>query len=97
MSNKITVYQLDRAGHYIGNVDAWESPLEPGVYHIPAGAIETPPPADVPSDKWPRWHGSAWELITRPTPPAEPTATEKLAAFLQANPDVAALITQPTL
>ncbi len=96
MTNKITVYQLDRAGHFVEAVDAWESALEPGVFHIPAGAIRTPPPADVPEGMAPRWNGSAWEVINRPVPAAQPSPTEKLAAFLLANPDVAALVTPPT-
>lgn len=88
-----TVYQTDRAGQYAGQTLADESPLEPGVYHLPQGAIETAPPDTWPEHQWPRWNGHAWELINRPVPPAEPTATEKLAAFLLANPDVAALVT----
>lgn len=51
-----------------------------------------------PADKWPRYNGHAWELVTRPatTITAEPTAAEKLAAFLSANPDVSALINATT-
>lgn len=91
-----TVYQIDRSGHYLGPTQADESPLEPGTYHLPLGTIEAVPPESWPDHQWPRWNGHAWELITRPVPPAEPTATEKLAAFLLANPDVAALVTPPT-
>lgn len=91
MSSK-TVYQTNVAGLYIGNTVADESPLEPGVFHIPAGAIETPPPEPWPLDKWPRWNGAAWELVTRPTASAEPTPLEKFKTFLSANPDVAAFL-----
>lgn len=38
------VYQANADGYYIGTAEADESPLEPGVYLIPAGCIETPPP-----------------------------------------------------
>lgn len=38
------VYQTNAAGVYVGTTTADESPLEPGVYLIPAGCVETPPP-----------------------------------------------------
>ena len=88
-------YQLTAAGLFLGITEADESPLEPGVYHMPAGCIATPPPETWPDDKWPRWNGSAWQLVNKPTAPAEPSAVEKLAAFLEANPDVAALVDTP--
>ncbi|MDZ5456993.1 phage tail protein [Azohydromonas lata] len=48
--------------------------------------------------EWPRYNGATWELVPRPRPAdqvqAEPTAVEKLAAFLAANPDVADLVTR---
>lgn len=86
------VYQYDRAGLYSGTTEADESPLEPGVYLIPARCTHVEPPADVPDDKWPRWNGCGWDLVNRPTA-AQPTALEKLQAFMEANPDVAELIT----
>jgi hypothetical protein len=51
-----------------------------------------------PDDKWPRFNGHAWELVTRPVAPAQaaPTPVEKLAAFLAENPDVSALINATT-
>lgn len=53
---------------------------------------------DWPQDQWPRFNGHAWELVTRPasTITAEPSAAEKLAAFLASNPDVSALINATT-
>lgn len=88
-----TVYQTDRSGWLIGTSVADESPLEPGVFHIPAGAIEVAPPEEWTADKWPRWSGNAWTLAKRPT---VNTTAEKLAAFLAANPDVAAMIENAT-
>ena len=89
-------YQTDRAGHFICITVADESPMEPGVFYLPAGAVTVAPPDEWPSDKWPRWNGSSWDLVTRPRPPAandnDPVA--KLQAFLAANPDVAALLEQ---
>ena len=91
MSTK-TVYQTDRAGMFAGTTPADESPLEPGVFMLPAGAVETAPPETCPDDKWPRWNGASWDLVTRPTPPAPANDNDPLAkmmAFLDANPDVA--------
>lgn len=89
------VYQLNGAGLLIGETDAPESPLEPGVFHIPAGCTESPPPAEWTEDKWPRWNGSQWQLVNRPAEQVEPSPLEKLQAFLAANPDVAALVEPP--
>jgi hypothetical protein len=91
-----TAYQFDHAGLYIGETVADESPLEPGVYLLPARATLAPPPADVPADMWPRWNGSHWQLVNRPTAPATEDPVAKLAAFLSANPDVAALLQSAT-
>lgn len=88
-----TVYQYDPAGLYIGQTDADESPLEPGVFLIPARCVEVKPP-EHDGDQWPRWNGAKWELITvspsNDNQPASPV--DKLREFLNANPDVAALI-----
>lgn len=93
-----TVFQYDFAGLLIGETQADESPLEPGVFLIPARCTETPPPAEWPGDKWPRWNTVEWELVTKPTPaqPEQPIEdpVAKLQAFLAANPDVAALLQQ---
>jgi hypothetical protein len=86
-----TVYQTDRAGLYMSDAEADESPLEPGVFLIPARAYLIAPPATWPDDKWPRWNGAGWDLVTRPSAPKS-DATAKLAAFIASNPDVAALI-----
>ncbi len=91
-----TVYQTNHAGLYTGTTVADPSPLEPGVFLMPAGTVETPPPESWPEDKWPRWNGAAWQLIPRPQMQAEPTPAEKLAVFLAANPDVQALIQEQT-
>lgn len=46
MTHKI-VYQLDEHGYFINEIHADESPLEPGVFLIPAGCTELEPPAVV--------------------------------------------------
>ena len=91
-------YQFDLAGLYLGETLADESPREPGVYLVPAGCTLTPPPAEVPAGQWPRWNGKAWALIARPAPATAPAEDPvvKLQAFLAQNPDVAALLQDPS-
>jgi hypothetical protein len=86
------VYQFDIAGLYAGQTEADESPLEPGVYLLPARCTEVAPPERWPDDRWPRFNGVAWELVNKREPVAEPDPVAKLTAFLQLNPDVAALL-----
>jgi hypothetical protein len=62
-----TVYQLDRDGVYLGETIAQESPLEPGVFLMPAGCIEHAPPP-VKAGKFARWDGS-WTVENIPEPP----------------------------
>ena len=87
-----TAYQFDYAGLFAGVTDADESPLEPGVFLLPGRCTFDPPPADVPNDKWPRWHGTDWELVARPTATESENPLAKLQAFLTANPNVAELL-----
>lgn len=61
MTDKL-VYQTDHLGIFIGTVEADESPLEPGVYLIPGGCVETPPPT-IPETKVAWWSGQAWQLV----------------------------------
>lgn len=90
-----TAYQFDAAGLYVGQTVADESPLEPGVYLLPARCTLTAPP-EATEGKWPRWNGAAWQLVNRPQtaeqPESDPVA--KLRDFLAANPDVASLLQQ---
>lgn len=61
MTDKL-VYQTDHLGLFIGMVEADESPLEPGVYLIPGGCVETPPPT-APEHQAACWDGQAWQLV----------------------------------
>lgn len=65
------VSQLDQNGRYIGPVVADLSPLEPGVYLLPGGAVDAPPP-DVPDGMYAQWNGADFDLITIPVPEPEP-------------------------
>lgn len=90
--NQKTVYQTNYSGLFVGETIADESPLEPGVYPLPAGCVELAPPESWPEDKWPRWNGINWDLIQKPQVPQIATPEEKLAEFLSQNPDVLSLI-----
>ncbi|TCV69019.1 hypothetical protein [Pseudomonas fluorescens] len=61
MTDKL-VYQTDHLGIFIGAVAAEESPLEPGVWMIPGGCVETPPPS-IPEHKAAWWNGRDWQLV----------------------------------
>ena len=87
-----TVYQIDTSGLFIGQTVADESPLEPGVWLMPGGTVETPPPVDYPEGQWPRWNGRRWVLANNVKAADESAALGKLQAFLAANPDVAKLV-----
>lgn len=62
MSTKI-VYQTDHLGIYSGTTQADQCPLEPNVWLIPGGCVETPPPP-VGEHQVARWNGQRWQLIT---------------------------------
>lgn len=86
------VYQYNASGLYQGETVADESPLEPGVWLMPARTTTVAPPTEIPDGRWPRWNGLDWELATKPMAPASPDPVAKLQAFLNENPDVAALL-----
>ena len=89
----MNAYQYNTAGFFEGQTVADESPLEPGVYLMPARTTLTAPPAEIPDGQWPRWNGSAWALVNKPVPVlVDPVA--KLQAFLAANPDVSLMLEQ---
>ena len=73
MTEKI-VPQLDPHGYVIGAVVADQSPLEPGVYLIPGGAVDADLPI-VPPGKRARWNGAGFNIEDIPQPPTEPTPT----------------------
>lgn len=68
-----TVYQYDKDGYYTGPEIAFESPLEPGVYHIPASCTEMEPPESDENCRV-RWTDIGWvqEEIPEPEPDPEP-------------------------
>lgn len=66
------VSQLDADGYFAGATFADESPLEPGVFLIPGGAIDAPVPS-VPEGKRAKWVGEwVFEDVPQPEPHPEP-------------------------
>lgn len=85
-------YQYSSSGYYLGPVEADESPLEPGVYHLPARSTLEMPPHEVPDGMCPRWNGVGWDLATAPVITVQDDPVAKLKSFLAQNPDVAAML-----
>ena len=79
MSTKI-VCQLDAFGYFIGTTTADESPLEPGVWLFPAGAVDVAAP-EVPEGYRAKWNGAGFDLEAIPVDPAPepPTLAERRA------------------
>lgn len=78
MSEKI-VCQLDDNGYFVSTTIADESPLEPGVFLIPARCVDAPAPKEFPGQRV-KWTGSDWayEDIPQPEPePPRPRPTEQ--------------------
>lgn len=73
MAEKI-ISQLDAEGYFSGPTVADESPLEPGVFLIPMGAVDVPPPS-VPEGKRARYVGGKFVLENIPMPEPEPEPT----------------------
>lgn len=95
MDNRtVPAYQHDADGFFLGMTEADESPLEPGVFLVPAMCTLESPPAEATDGLHPRWTGTEWELVDLATAAADqPSVTlAKLKDFLARNPDVAALL-----
>lgn len=75
MNEKI-VSQLDAAGYFVGTVIADESPLERGVFLIPAGAIDRLPPAIVEGKRYKPEARGGW--LAEDVPTTEPPAAAEL-------------------
>lgn len=67
MNTKL-VCQLDADGYFVGLTVADESPLEPGVWLIPAGAVDVPVP-EVPEGFRAKWTGSDFDMEAIPVEP----------------------------
>jgi len=78
------VIQLDADGFFAGFTTADESPLEPGVFHLPAGAVDAGNPPELTGGERAQFVGKRWVIVQpepapAPAPEPEPTAAEQLA------------------
>lgn len=64
------VCQLNSSGVFVGMVQAQESPLEPGIYLIPGGAVDSPQP-EIPTNHYAQWNGAGFDILEIP-PEFEP-------------------------
>lgn len=77
------VSQLDNTGRFVGETVADESPLEPGVFLIPALAVDAPRPS-IPDGFFARW-GGRWVLEKIPTPVEPEPVPEMLPSLTPAQ------------
>ncbi len=71
------VAQLNKDGYFVGVTTADPSPLEPGVFLLPAGAVDAPFPV-IPEGKMAKWNGEwIYEDIPEPEPDPETEAPEQ--------------------
>jgi len=68
------VYQTNADGIFVGATEADESPLEPGVWLIPGGCVETPPPT-LGAGVQARWAQHYWVLEPIPQAAGAPVAS----------------------
>ena len=77
------VYNYDPTTfEYLGESSAFESPLEPGKYLVPANATTTPAPTYNAATQQCYWMNGAWTvspIVATPVPP-QPTAAQLAAA-----------------
>jgi hypothetical protein len=72
MRNEKQMSQLDHEGFFVGTTMAEESPLEPGVFLVPGGAVDVEPPV-VPEGQRAKWvDGWVLEDIPQPEPVDHP-------------------------
>lgn len=71
MSYKL-VYQTNDNGIFVGEIEADESPLEPGVFLIPAGCVEIAPP-ELAEGEYASWSNAmqSWTIETHPLAAAD--------------------------
>lgn len=70
MARTKPVWQTSREGILVGMTVADESPLEPGVWLVPLGAVEVEPPHNLPEGHAWRWDGERWTALRLPQPPS---------------------------
>ena len=80
-----TVCQLNSNSVFVGAITADESPLEPGKYLLPGGAVDFPVPV-IPQGSNAVWNGAVFDFIPIPIdPPVEPSVVTipQVVSFFQ--------------
>lgn len=76
------VYSFNEFGYFAGESTAWESPLEPDIYHLPSLSTEKKPV--IKEGEIPKWNGEKWvyekipELTQEPELSKETTEQKKV-------------------
>jgi hypothetical protein len=83
-------------GEYLSEADADESPLEPGVYLVPAHATTEQPPSALTSETV-IWDGHSWNLIALPEPSISEVPTPEPLVEEPVEPGVYTPPVLPTL
>ncbi len=78
-------YQTNKDGVFVGPVKRQKSPLEPGVFLVPAGAVVVEPPSFA-AGEMAVWDGAAWSVKPIPVPPAPPEMQAPEAKAPEAAP-----------
>lgn len=60
------VYRFDRNGYYLYPEKAFEDPLSPGTFLVPADCTETKPPEVDGVNQIRKWNGEVWESVQIP-------------------------------
>jgi len=79
---------------YVGSSQADESPLEPGVFLVPAHATQVALPESVPADHCAKWDPDAQSWTFAPLPPPLPPIAEEEPAEPPAPPAPVDAMTQ---
>lgn len=72
-------------GLYLGESEADESPLEPGVFLIPAHATDIAPPDEFPAGSAPFFRGDVWQIDTAPQIDADEDGQTDIPAGIVAS------------
>ena len=82
----MNIYNFNPAsGLYLGESEADESPLEPGVFLIPAHATDIAPPDEFPAGSAPFFRGDVWQIDTAPQVDADQDGQADMPAGIVAG------------
>jgi hypothetical protein len=81
----VIAYQTDDLGRFVAEIECQPSPLEPGEFLVPRGAVTVQPP-QVGENEFAVWGGESWSVEQIPSP--EPSPEEEVTwEFIRAERD----------